>query len=143
MRDLSKAEKVFRSSGVSYLQAPIQTHASLNCIDPQRTFAHILHNHGFGDLCELRALAAAWRNLFEIVSPDLIVFDHSPTALLAARGLPAKKALIGTGFFCPLDEYPLADLRPGLPEALAACGRMKTACGPTPTRCSPPGDSPG
>src|SRR5271157_887693 len=119
LQDLSRAGRVFGDIGVSYLQAPIATKTPATFIDPQRTFAHILHNRGFGELCELRAMAAAWRNLFELAAPDLIVFEHSPTALLAALGLPAKKALIGTGFFCPLDEYPMADLRPWLPEASA------------------------
>jgi UDP:flavonoid glycosyltransferase YjiC (YdhE family) len=54
----------------------------------------------------------AWRNLLDIVQPQLILFDHSPTALLAARGTPAKVALIGSGFFCPPDEHPLPNLRP-------------------------------
>jgi hypothetical protein len=117
VQELAKAEEFLGAEGISYLQAPIPTPVSANAIDPQRTFAHILHNHGFGDHGTLRAAANAWRNLFELIAPDLIVFDHSPTALLAARGLPAKRALIGTGFFCPLDEYPLADLRPWLPDA--------------------------
>src|SRR5207253_1351185 len=30
--------------------------------------------------------------------------DHSPTALLASRGLPARRALIGSGFCCPPGE---------------------------------------
>jgi hypothetical protein len=71
-------------------------------------------NFGFNNVAELTIMAQAWRNLYEYVRPDLIIFDHSPTALLAARGCKAKKALIGTGFFCPLDQYPLADLRPWL-----------------------------
>ena len=87
-----------------------------SAIEPQRSFAHLLHNCGFGDADELRALASAWRGLIESVKPDLIVFDHSPTALLAARAA-ARKALIGNGFFCPLDECPMADLRSWLPAA--------------------------
>jgi hypothetical protein len=39
-----------------------------------------------------------------MVRPDLVVFDHSPTALLASRGLPMRRALIGSGFCCPPDS---------------------------------------
>ena len=116
VQDVPKAARIFRGFDIAYLQAPTKFHDSPNAIMPPRTFAHILHNRGFGELDELRAMAGTWRNLLEMTRPDLVVFDHSPTALLAARGLVAKKALIGTGFFCPLDEYAMADLRPWLAE---------------------------
>ena len=114
LRDLSRADKVFAGLELSYLQAPTKMRGNGNHIHPPRTFPHILHNIGFGDFDELRAMTEAWRNLYDYVQPDLIVFDHSPTALLAARGCGAKRALIGSGFFCPRDGYPLPDLRPWL-----------------------------
>jgi hypothetical protein len=49
-----------------------------------------------------------------MVGPDLIVFDHTPTALLASRGLDTRRALIGSGFCCPPDESPLPVFRPEL-----------------------------
>jgi len=119
LRDLSQVNRVFAGIEVSYLQAPHKTRNSGNAVDTPRSFPHILHNAGFADADELRTMVNAWRNLFDYVRPDLIVFDHAPTALVAARGLPARKALIGTGFFCPPDFYPMPDLRTWLPDESA------------------------
>jgi len=120
LRDLSRVNEVFQGHDVTCLQAPIKTRIDDNRFDPPRTFSHILYNTGFGDYDELCSLATAWKNLYDLVRPDLIVFDHSPMALLAARGSKAKRALIGTGFFCPSDTYPLPNLRPWMGNQDAA-----------------------
>jgi len=117
VQDLAKAKTAFRGLDIALFQSPVRLHCASDAIEPPRTFAHVLYNCGFGDVDALCAMAGAWRTMLELINPDLMVFDHSPTALLAARGLRARKALIGTGFFCPLDEYPMADLRPWLPQA--------------------------
>ena len=49
--------------------------------------------------------------MFELIRPDLIVFDHSPTAMLASRGLTARRVAIGSGFGVPTDVHPLPNLR--------------------------------
>ena len=116
LRDLSRANKVFGGLDVVCLQAPIKTRVGTPRFDPPRSFAHILWNSGFGDFDELLAMTAAWKSLYDYVRPDLIVFDHSPTALLAARGSAAKKVLIGTGFCCPPGVSPMPDLRPWLAD---------------------------
>lgn len=85
LKDLSRAAAVFGRDGVSYLQAPFRLGQVGNHIPRPRTFAHILHNVGFADAEELRTLAEAWRNLYDYVQPDLILFDHSPTGRRTER----------------------------------------------------------
>ena len=109
-RNLPRAAKVYARLGVDLLQSPAKSEGP--CLFRRGySFAHLLANVGFGTLAEIFGLVAAWRNLFELVQPDLIVFDHSPAALLAARGFPARRVLIGSGYCCPPDTYPLAKTR--------------------------------
>ncbi|MGA2031912.1 MAG: hypothetical protein ABSG68_06635 [Thermoguttaceae bacterium] len=115
LRDLCKGPALLEGAAVSYLQSPYKSDRPRNVIEPARTFAHILHNIGFGDPAELAALVDAWRNLIDLVDPDLIVFDHSPTALLAGRGSKARRVVLGNSFSSPPDCSPFPDLRPWLP----------------------------
>jgi len=55
----------------------------------------------------LTAMIQSWRNLYDIIKPDIIIFDYSPTAMLAARNIDAKRVAIGTGFHLPPDTAPV------------------------------------
>ncbi|MCC9627087.1 hypothetical protein LOC68_01590 [Blastopirellula sp. JC732] len=100
----------FREIPLDAYQAPVKTSPSIPHIQNPPTFGHILRNKGYRDVEELGAMTEAWRQLFDFIRPDLLLFDHAPTALLAARGLNVPQATIGTGFFCPPDESPLANM---------------------------------
>ncbi|MEX0678943.1 MAG: hypothetical protein WD063_17850 [Pirellulales bacterium] len=113
LRDLSRAKAIFQGQNIEYWQAPCKTRATRQ-IASTLSFAHILYDAGYCDLDELAGMCEAWRSIFRAVDPDVIVFDHSPTALLAARPFRAKRVTLGTGFFCPLDESPLQCLQPWL-----------------------------
>ena len=55
----------------------------------------------------LETLFLAWNTIFDLVQPDLVVTDHSPTALLALRGRPIRKVNLGLAFYCPPQGFPL------------------------------------
>jgi UDP:flavonoid glycosyltransferase YjiC (YdhE family) len=113
LRDLAKARALFAGHDVACWQAPFKQQRTKH-LGPTLSFSHILFENGFCDAVELETLGEAWRNIFRAVDPDVIVFDHSPTALLAARGLRVKRVTLGTGFFLPLDEEPMSCLQPWL-----------------------------
>ena len=115
LRDLSRAKIVFEGLNVALLQAPVKINLPANPIAQAATYSHILHNVGFEDPFELEAALAAWRNLFKFTRPDLVISDHSPTAMLALRGFPSRKMVIGCGFLIPPDTYPFPNMRPWEP----------------------------
>jgi hypothetical protein len=112
VRDLAGAASVFAGTGIPCLQAPMKIRLSQRRIEPLLSMAHVLHNTGFADVEELAALVQGWTALVELVRPDLVVVDHSPTALVALRGYPARAVALATGFSCPPDMTPMPSFRP-------------------------------
>lgn len=101
-----------KPANVVVLQAPIKTSPKRNHDREPPTIGHMLLNVGYRDEGELCALVQAWQNIFELVRPDLLVADHSPTALIASRGRQFPRAVLGTGFHVPANESPIGLLAP-------------------------------
>lgn len=112
LRVLSRAKQVFRDSRIKLLQAPFRHPSPTGQILPTLTFAHILHNSCFGDGIAFEGRAAAWRSMMEFVQPDLVICDHSPTALLVSRLFGCQRVYLGSGFACPPNTCPLPKFRP-------------------------------
>ena len=101
-----------RPGGIKFLSAPNGRVAIGERVRIPRIYAHILHNVGWAEPAQLQILLAAWQNLYDAVQPDVLITEHSPTALLAARGRGIRTANMGTGFFSPPDLASCLDLRP-------------------------------
>ncbi len=93
-RDVWSAGRWFDQDRFMLFQAPLRHGAGLQFTSTP-TFAHILHNVGYGDPAGLSALAGSWKSLFELIRPDLILADHSPTAVLAVLSLTLVAVLAG------------------------------------------------
>jgi hypothetical protein len=107
VRDLTGVGEAFAGSGIAWMPAPIIPRRGPAFFAPTHGFAQILGNIGFASAPMLATLFAAWNTIFDAVRPDLVVADHSPTALLALRGRPIRRVNMGLGFFCPPDAFPL------------------------------------
>jgi UDP:flavonoid glycosyltransferase YjiC (YdhE family) len=109
-RDMSLARALFRGDAFRLIQAPVR---------PRRTDANarlssygdILLTQGWGEGPLLHESVRAWISIIESCRPGVIVADHSPTALLAARITGTPCTLIGTGFELPPAIEPLPAFR--------------------------------
>ncbi len=85
----------------------------------------------------------SWLAFYKTLKPDLILSEHSPTAMLAARvaGLPC--AVVGTGFTLPKAQEPFASITPWVEvsdellqastdKALERCNQVLESCGGEP-----------
>ena len=80
--------------------------------DKQYCFSDILFNIGFYCPNILRSRLLKWINIISKLKPDIICFDHAPTALLACRNMDIIKIIINNGYLALAPNYPNIDLVP-------------------------------
>lgn len=93
-----------------WLQAPVVSERQIR--GSPLNYADILLRFGYDDPIRLRGLLVAWQEMMRSVQPELVLADHAPTAILAARTLELPVMLLGTGFCCPPQRDPLPGMRP-------------------------------
>jgi UDP:flavonoid glycosyltransferase YjiC (YdhE family) len=112
LRELPRAEGIIGRHGITMLQAPIWQGELLDPPRPPVSYAEILFFFGYLDASRLTAMIRAWASLISLIGPDVIIADHAPTALIAARMLGIPRTTMGSGFFLPPATSPLPSMRP-------------------------------
>lgn len=97
-------------SGFSWLPAPSITEMPRQ--GPPLSYADILLRFGYSDEKALFGLVGAWRELMRLTGAQLVLADHAPTAVLAARTMGLPVMLFSNGFTVPPRMSPLPNMRP-------------------------------
>ena len=108
LKDITQAERILGKDNFLWFQAPYLHFAK--DVDPlirSKNYTQVLYNFGFSNEKTLLNLLRAWHDLYLTCKPDAIIFNNSPTALVAATGLNIPKILIGNGFSIPPKSSPL------------------------------------
>jgi UDP:flavonoid glycosyltransferase YjiC (YdhE family) len=104
LQDLTNAGMLARE-GFSFLPAPARLHQRIAGIYP--SYAAMLAGEVFQSAEASFVGALAWRAILRAAAADLLVADHAPLALLAARGQNVKTLAFSAPFAIPVAGRPL------------------------------------
>ena len=110
-----QAARLLPQAGFDWLQAPAIP--ELRREGWPLNYADILLRFGYSNDIDLLGLVVAWRELLRLTDATLVLADHAPTAILAARTLGIPVMLFGSGFFVPPPVHPTPNMRPWTPVA--------------------------
>lgn len=100
-RELHRVPEVLGGLPIELLPAPFKQYVQPADKSAFLSMTHVLARQCFSGVDELEMYLRAWQTLFDLVQPDLVMYEHSPTALIASHGRPFKKVLVGSGFAIP------------------------------------------
>ncbi|AXV76115.1 MULTISPECIES: glycosyltransferase [Ralstonia solanacearum species complex] len=109
VKDVHVAQQVLATEGFRFMQAPLAPGAATTS-QTQANYAEMLMALGYSSSALLAGLVNGWLTVFGLFKPDVVVINHAPTALLAARAVGIPTVLTCTGFELP----PASDALPSI-----------------------------
>lgn len=109
LKDVCHAQRYFGAMDVAWYQAPQPS--GFRSSETPINHADILRESGYDNPARLAGLLQAWRNLFTLLQPDLVISEAAPTAALAARCSGLRCVCLDNGFFVPPPSNPMPVLR--------------------------------
>ena len=109
------AARLLHREGFTWMQAPVSAETRRN--GPPLSYADILLRFGYTEADDLLGLVVAWRELLRLGGAELVLADHAPTAVLAARTMGVPVMLFSNGFTLPPRVRPLPAMRNWQPVA--------------------------
>lgn len=106
--DVDIAARTITAENFNYLQSPVATDRFQEKVPV--SFSDILLHYGYANPAVLYDLTTAWRDLLAHTGAKLLLADHAPTAILAARTLDIQ-VILSYGFCVPPPVTPLPCLR--------------------------------
>lgn len=109
LRNLTNADLVAKS-GFAFLPAPAAPR--LRAQPVYQSYAEMLAGECFPSAKAALVSTLAWRSIFRAARADVLLADHAPGALLAARGTPLRTVACGVPFSIPPAGRPLPRFSP-------------------------------
>ena len=103
-RNLASVQQVLSDLDITYYQSPISLTERHQRLKATYSYSDIIYDLGYESDQSLLGLAKGWSNLFDLIKPDMVICDHSPTALLVCKCLDIPSCTFGNGFFLPPDS---------------------------------------
>ncbi len=113
VKELGTAHTFLRDEDFGCIQAPLPTGLARSRREAV-SFADILSRAGFGDAAIFGGMVRAWRTVFALYNPDVILSQYAPVATQAAGlfGIPCLN--LSSGFESPPETSPYPSFRPWL-----------------------------
>jgi UDP:flavonoid glycosyltransferase YjiC (YdhE family) len=114
VKDLSQASMLVGRAGFACMQAPRfrRPQSAQGGASNFLSYADILADLGMADADVCRQLLAAWSRIFALCKTQLVLIDHAPAALFAAKCHGLKTISLDSGFTRPPLQAPFPCFRP-------------------------------